>query len=69
MSEIDQKVCVGCGDSEDAGRLENCNICRRTFCPDCAHRAFGRQFCSDECARAYYFAGDADDDENSESWE
>jgi hypothetical protein len=47
-------------------RLEPCGICRRFFCADCAHRAgHGRRFCSPECARAYYFSGDNDDDEDS----
>jgi len=60
-----ERVCVGCGDTEELARLETCTICRKPFCPDCAHRAFGRKFCSHECARAYWFAGEADDDEDS----
>jgi hypothetical protein len=67
MMEIADRVCVGCGAGEDAARLEVCGICHRLFCADCAHRAaFGRRFCSTECARAYYFAGDPDDDEDAE---
>lgn len=66
MSE-EQRVCVGCGDSEDMARLETCMVCRKAFCADCAHRAaHGRRFCSPECARAYYFSGEIDDDEDTE---
>lgn len=64
MTGIPDRVCVGCGDTEEMARLEICGICRSTFCPDCTHRAFGRRFCSQQCARAYYFAGDTDDDES-----
>ena len=66
MTEMQERVCVGCGDSEELARLDACSICRRPFCPDCAHRAAGRKFCSPECARAYYFSGDPDDDEDAE---
>ena len=68
MTEMIERVCVGCGDTEETARLEPCAICRRFFCADCAHRAgFGRKFCSAECSRAYYFSGEPDDDEDDES--
>ena len=68
MNEAAERVCVGCGDSEEKTRLELCQICQRWFCADCSHRAgFGRKFCSAECARAYYFTGEPDDDEDVES--
>jgi hypothetical protein len=68
MTESAERVCSGCGDSEETVRLEQCHICNRWFCAECAHRAgFGRKFCSAECARAYYFTGDPDDDEDGES--
>jgi hypothetical protein len=63
MTEARERVCVGCGDSEEQARLESCPICNRAFCPDCAHRAFSRRFCGPECARAYWFAGESDDDD------
>lgn len=63
MSDIHERVCVNCGDTEETARLEACSVCRRWYCPDCAHRAgFGRKFCSAECARAYYFSGEVDED-------
>ena len=63
MAESSERVCVGCGDTEDQAHLEHCPICMRWYCADCAHRAGqGRRFCSADCARTYYF-GDADDDE------
>jgi hypothetical protein len=62
------RICVGCGGTEETLRLESCHICGRYYCPDCAHKAgHGRLFCSPECARAYYFAGEPDDDEEFES--
>lgn len=64
---IAEKVCVGCGVTEEQVRLEKCGICSRFFCVDCAHRAYGgRRFCSPECARGYYFHGEMDDDDNED---
>ena len=66
MSVPAERACVGCGEPEEHVRLEMCSICRRSFCPDCAHRAgHGRRFCSPECGRAYYFTGEPDDDEDT----
>lgn len=60
-----EKVCVRCGVTEVQVRLEHCGICARHFCAEHAHRAFGgRRFCSPECAKAYYFHGEPDDDED-----
>lgn len=66
MTESDVRVCVGCGDQEENIRFDECGICRRSVCSDCAERAFGRRFCSHECARAYAFSGESDDDENAD---
>jgi hypothetical protein len=64
MSSLDRS-CTGCGDTEQLARLEKCGICSKYFCADCGHRAVGgRKFCSDGCAKAYYFHGDPDDDED-----
>ncbi len=61
-----ERKCVTCGDTEEQARLERCAICARYFCPDHAHRAFGgRRFCSGECAHAYFFHGEFDDDEDN----
>lgn len=68
MAETHERICVTCGQTEENVRLEQCTICNRFYCPDCAHRAgFGRRFCSPECGRAYYFTGESDDDEELES--
>lgn len=61
----EERRCIGCGDTEEMARLEPCMICKRDFCPDCAHRAFGRRFCSDACARSYWFYGEPDEDEKT----
>jgi hypothetical protein len=63
MSESPQRVCKGCGATDEAVHLEACSMCQGFFCADCAHRAgFGRRYCSPDCTRAYYFAGIEDDD-------
>lgn len=68
MAEAYERFCVTCEQTEEKVRLEQCTICSRFYCPDCAHRAgFGRKFCSPECGRAYYFTGEPDDDEDLES--
>ena len=65
MSQAYERNCVGCEKSEEDVRLEVCSGCGRYFCFDCGVRAgYGRKFCSQECARAYYFSGDSDDDED-----
>ena len=67
MTSTPDRVCIGCGDTEEKAHLELCNACGRFFCRDCAYKAgFGRIFCSSDCARAWYFVGDPDDDEDSE---
>lgn len=67
MAEAYERVCVSCEASEETARLEQCHICHRSFCSDCAFRAgHGRRFCSQACARAYYFTGEVDDDEDPE---
>ena len=68
MADAYERVCVRCGSTGETVRLEQCTICKRFYCPDCAHRAgFGRRFCSPECARAYYFTGEeTDDDQDTE---
>jgi len=66
MSEIHDRICVGCGVAQEEAPLELCTICQRHFCPDCAHKGYGRKFCSPDCARAYYFTGETDDDQDLE---
>lgn len=64
MTDTSDQVCVGCGESAESARFDTCATCRRTVCSDCEERAFGKRFCSHNCARAYAFAGDSDDDQN-----
>ena len=65
MTEDEVRVCAVCGDPEENVRFDACAICRRVVCADCAERAFGRRFCSHECARAYAFSGESDDDDEN----
>ena len=60
---------MGCGDAEENARLERCTMCARYFCPDCAHRAYARRFCSTDCARAFFFEGGDDADEKEIQYE
>jgi hypothetical protein len=67
MTEAAERVCAGCGDTEAQAHLEICTICHGYFCADCAVRAgFGRKFCSMNCARAFYYTGETDDDEDTD---
>lgn len=63
MSSTTPQVCVHCGETEEEARLERCGLCLKAFCPDCAYKATGRRFCSADCARAFFY-GDNDDDED-----
>ena len=65
------RICVGCQDPEENARLERCVMCARDFCPDCAHRAYARKFCSPNCARAFFFEGadDADAEDKEQQYE
>ena len=67
MADIQDRVCKGCGVTEEKIRLESCAMCHSLFCADCAQRAgFGRRYCSTECTRAYYFAGEVEDDDEND---
>lgn len=67
MADIQERACKGCGITEEKMRLEACSMCHSFFCADCAHRAgFGRKYCSTECTRAYYFAGELEDDDEND---
>jgi hypothetical protein len=52
--------CVVCHRTEPEVRLHKCPICFRHCCDDCAHRAYGRTFCSRSCAEQFFF-GDEDE--------
>lgn len=51
---------------EDA--LRECAICRTLFCPSCAIRGYGREFCSARC-RDYFFFGDGEEEAGGETTE
>ena len=64
MLEVDERRCVGCGDTEAEAHLDRCVVCGKYFCADCTFRMTGRRFCSSECARAFFWEGVDDDDDN-----
>ena len=63
MVEVEERRCVGCGDTEAEAHLERCIQCGKWFCPDCAYKATGRRFCSQECAHAFFWQAPDDDDD------
>jgi hypothetical protein len=69
MLETDERRCVGCGDTEAEAHLERCTVCGKHFCPDCTFRQTGRRFCSGDCARAFFWEGMDDDDDEGDSTE
>jgi hypothetical protein len=52
--------CHVCEKTLDDGKLYKCPICFKYSCDDHVYRTSGRDFCSDGCAR-YFFFGDEDD--------
>jgi hypothetical protein len=65
MDYVEGRRCIRCGDLEGDVLLERCVGCGKDFCADCAYRATGRRFCSDQCARTFFY-GDTDDDESDD---
>jgi hypothetical protein len=53
--------CVVCEKTLDDARLSKCPICFKYVCDEHAYNMSGREFCSDGCAR-YFFFGDEDED-------
>ena len=58
--------CPNCHRSVAEDVLQECLICRSLFCPECAVRGYGREFCSTRC-RDYFFFGDMDEEAGEES--
>ena len=52
--------CYECKRKDEEVRLSKCPICFKGACDNCAHRAFGRIFCTKRCADQFFF-GDDDD--------
>jgi hypothetical protein len=52
--------CVGCQKNDQEIRLNQCPICFKWVCDNCAVRGFGRLFCSKKCNDAF-FHGDEEE--------
>jgi hypothetical protein len=52
--------CSSCQISDLDIRLHKCPICFKWVCDECAHKSFGRMFCSKKCSEQFFFG---DDDE------
>ena len=63
MSTVEERHCIGCGNTEGMAHLEACGVCGRWFCPDCTFKTMGRRFCTQKCSHQYFY-GEMDDDED-----
>lgn len=66
MSYVDERRCLGCGNTEETVHLERCMVCGKWFCKDCAFKQTGRRFCSGGCARDFFWGeseGEEDEDD------
>ncbi len=62
MADVERVVdtwCPTCHSPVAEDALARCIICRGLFCPGCAVRGYGREFCSERC-RDYFFFGDGE---------
>ena len=53
-------TCVSCSGNEQDVRLHKCQICFKWSCENCGTARYGRMFCSEKCAKSFFF-GDEDD--------
>jgi hypothetical protein len=53
--------CVACQLSDLDRRLNKCPICFTWVCDECAHKSFGRLFCSKKCSDQFFFGDDEDE--------
>lgn len=63
IMELLDRECGGCKATMAQAQLEPCRLCNRYFCPDCAFRAYGRRFCSDDCSKTFFYGDEDDQDE------
>jgi len=52
------EACAKCNQSSDVLRLVKCVLCFKMVCENCALRRYAKLFCSDACAKTYYFDTD-----------
>ena len=70
MSSVEDRRCVGCGNTEEIVHLERCMVCGKWFCKDCAFKQTGRRFCSGGCARDFFWGiGEEEDEDDTEKRE
>ncbi|HJQ27662.1 MAG TPA: hypothetical protein VKA60_27510 [Blastocatellia bacterium] len=48
-------TCAKCNQAPDAMRLHKCAICFKLICDRCAVRRYAQMFCSEACARVFFF--------------
>jgi hypothetical protein len=48
-------TCGKCNQAPDVMRLHKCIICFKLVCDKCGVRRYGQMFCSEACARIFFF--------------
>jgi hypothetical protein len=51
-------TCSKCGEAPKALRLLKCVICFKLVCEKCAIRRYAKRFCSEDCARVFFYGTD-----------
>ena len=51
-------VCDKCGEEQPIWELTKCHMCGKTACHRCASFAYGRYFCSNQCAQYFFYGED-----------
>jgi hypothetical protein len=69
MLQNAERTCVRCARTDEKEILEKCVVCASYYCTECAHRGFGRRFCSESCAKTYFYGDEEDDYSTAERYD
>ena len=50
-----KNACSKCNQVPEATRLLKCVTCLKLLCEGCSIRRYGNLFCSEECAKTFFF--------------
>jgi hypothetical protein len=59
-------ICERCARICEPLEVEECPICKKTFCIFCAYRIGSRNYCSRACGDAFFFSSDDDSEDLAE---
>ena len=48
-------TCSKCNQASKIIRLVKCPVCFKPVCDECAVRRYAQKFCSEDCARSFFF--------------